>query len=256
MKFIILSALRQIVFIVYLIFFLCPHAFAQRQSTNNQTGWYMYFGNHHLNDKWGLHLEAQLRRAEIISKPQQLLIRTGINYYLSKSAFLTAGYAFIETYPYGDFAVKASFPEHRLWEQLQLNSQQGIFEWTSRFRLEQRFSKLPVLVGDEYKPGDAIYTNRFRILNKFSIPLSGKVIVDNSLYAAVYDEFMINFGNKVGNNIFDQNRAAISLGYKLPKLGRIELGYMYQKIFKADGIKVENNHTLMVGLTSNLPLYK
>lgn len=35
---------------------------------------------------------------------------------------------------------------------------------------------------------------------------------------------MVNFGEKVGLNLFDQNRAYVALGYKVPKLGRLEVG--------------------------------
>ena len=67
----------------------------------------------------------------------------------------------------------------------------------------------------------------------------------------MYDELFINFGKNVGANIFDQNRAYVALGYKVPILGRLEVGYMHQPLFKSDGIGVENNHTIMIGLMTN-----
>jgi hypothetical protein len=216
---------------------------------NANHAWFMYFGSHKLSKHWGLHLEAQIRRADFIGAPQQLLFRPGINYYINGQAFATFGYAFIETNPYGDQPVKATFPENRFWEQLQLKNQVGRFEWVSRFRLEQRFSKLPVQQTNlSYEPGDAIYTNRFRLLNRFSIPFKGKTIEDKSFYLSMYDELFVNFGKNVKYNIFDQNRVYLAIGYRMPKLGRLELGYLNQLIFKGDGIKVENNHTLQVGL--------
>jgi len=227
----------------------------QRKYTINYNGWYMYFGDHKVSDKWGVHLEAQLRRNEIITAGQQLLLRTGINYHFNSQVFATVGYGFIETYPYGDFPVKATYHEHRIWEQIQIKSQLGISEFTSRFRLEQRFSQLPVNRGDQFKQGPSVYTNRFRLLTRFSFPFKGKTIEDHSFYATVYDELFINFGKNVGYNIFDQNRAYAALGYQLPKLGRLEVGYLNQLVFKGDGIQVENNHTLQASLISALPFY-
>jgi hypothetical protein len=122
--------------------------------------------------------------------------------------------------------------------------------------LEQRFVKSPVLKGTNYAPGDAVFTNRFRVLNRFSLPIKGKTIVDKSLYITAFDEIMINFGKNVALNIFDQNRAYLALGYKIPKLGRLEVGYLNQLVLKGDGNKVENNHNLQVSLTSNLDFYK
>jgi hypothetical protein len=227
-----------------------------REYANNSNAWFMYFGTHKIADKLSLHLEAQLRRSEGIKSPQQLLLRGGVNYHINPQATITAGYCYVETYPYGDFPAKSDFPENRIWEQLQLKNQVGNFEWISRFRLEQRYVHSPVLVGTIYEAGDAVYTNRFRLLNRFSIPFKGKTIVDKSFYLSVYDEFMINFGKNVQLNLFDQNRIYVAIGYKLPKVGRLEVGYLNQMIVKSDGKKIENNNTLQVGLSCNIDFKK
>lgn len=227
-----------------------------RQYTDNTNAWFMYFGDHKFSSKWGVHLEAQFRRSQGVQIGQQLLLRTGLNYHFSPQAFATVGYCFVETYPYGEFAVKAAFPEHRLWEQIQLKNLIGRFEMVNRFRLEQRFVDNPVQRGDTYEPGPAVYSNRFRPMTRFSLPLRGKTIGDRSWYLTAYDEMFIAFGKNVGYNVFDQNRGYFALGYQVPHLGRVELGYLNQAVFKSDGKRVENNHTLMVGLSSNLPLKK
>jgi hypothetical protein len=245
-------------FALLLAWSLQGQSVSNHQYANNLNAWLMYFGDHKFSPKWGVHLEAQWRRNEILANPQQLLLRTGLNYHLNGQVMATLGYAFIETHPYGDFAAKSDFPEHRLWEQVQIKTALQPFEWVSRFRLEQRFSNLPVRdvrTGD-YAPGDAVYTNRFRLLNRFSLPFKGKVIADNSLYATVYDEFMLNFGKNVAANIFDQNRLYFALGYKIPKAGKLELGYLSQNIQKPDGVKIERNRTLQLGFTSTLDFFK
>jgi Protein of unknown function (DUF2490) len=242
--------------IVFTAFSISLYSQSPRISTNNSNAWFMYFGTHKIADKWSLHLEGQLRRSDGLSIPQQFLVRPGINYHLSPQAMLTVGYAFIETFPYGAFPANSAFPENRIWEQLQLKHQVGAFEWISRFRLEQRFVQSPVKVGDVFEPGLAIYSNRFRLLNRFSIPFKGKTIVDKSFYLSVYDEFMVNFGENVGFNVFDQNRAFIAIGYRIPKVGRLEIGYLNQLIFKSDGKKVENNNTFQLGLSCNIDFMK
>lgn len=246
--------MKRIILILFLIKIMSVDA--QRQSTDNYNGWFMYFGDHKFADKWGVHIEAQLRRNEVISKGQQLLLRTGLNYHFNPNVFATVGYCFVETYPYGEFAVKSTFPEHRFWEQVQMKSYLSKIEWVSRFRLEQRFSQLPVNNSGVYEPGDAIYSNRFRLLNRFSVPFKGDRIVDNSFYLSAYDELMIGFGEHVGMNLFDQNRAYIALGYKIPKIGRLELGYMNQIVIRPSGLQVEYNHNLQVGISSTLDFYK
>ena len=229
-----------------------------RVATSNSAAWLMYFGDHKIAPRLGVHLEAQLRRADWGLSAQQLLLRTGINYHLGPQAFVTAGYCFVETYPYGAFAVKAAFPEHRFWEQLQIKTNLKRWEWVSRFRLEQRFSQLPVLSSatNVWEPVDAVYTNRFRSLNRFSFPLTAKTMRDHALYLSAYNEFFINFGRNAGANIFDQNRAYLALGYVFPKWGRLEIGYMEQTLIKPDGIRMENNHTVQIGFSSTADFYR
>ena len=240
--------------------FIAAHLTLSAQSKTVATqynAWLMYFGTHKVSEHWGVHLEAQWRRADGFESPQQLLLRTGVNYHFGPKAFATAGYAFIETYPYGEQPAAATFPEHRIWQQLQVKNQMGAFEWVSRFRLEQRFVNSPVLTsGNTFEPGDAVYTNRFRLLNRISVPFKGKTIVDRSLYITAYDEIMINFGENVGLNLLDQNRAYVALGYQFPKVGRLELGYMNQYIIKSNGTAFENNHTLQVAIFSNFAFRK
>jgi Protein of unknown function (DUF2490) len=231
-----------------------------RQNTSNTNAWFAYMGSHKIADKWSLHLEFQYRTSEGLSKTLQLLPRVGLNYHISSQAFVTAGYAFIQTYPYGAFGSKIDFPENRIWQQLQLKNQVGSFEWISRFRLEQRFVQSPVTVvgtfGTDNILGNAVFTNRFRLLNRFSIPFKGKTIVNHSFYATIFDELMINFGENVKTNIFDQNRIFIGIGYKFPQLGRLEVGFLEQTIIRSDGIKVENNHTFSISLMNNLDFMK
>lgn len=242
--------------ILFLFSSLILNAQVKRQYANNNNGWFMYVGNHKLSDNWGVHIEAQWRRNNIIIHNQQLLLRAGINYYLNTQVSLTAGYCYVITYPYGAFAAKTMFPENRIWEQLNMKTGIGAVEIINRFRLEQRYVNNPVLKESEYVPGEATYTNRVRWMNRYSVPFKGKTIEDRSLYLSFYNEIYINFGKNVAYNIFDQNRAYLALGYRIPKLGRLELGYLNQLIFRGDGIKVEQNHTLQVGLSSNIEFRK
>lgn len=229
-----------------------------RQHTDNTNAWFMYFSSFRISNKIGLYAEAQLRRANKLKSPQQLLLRTGINYYFNSSLLFTAGYCFVETHPYGEFPAKSKYPENRFWEQFQIKTGLNRVEWISRLRLEQRLSKLPVAAPDfvTYEPGASVYTNRIRLMNRFSFPFIGKEIKNRSLYLSIYDELFINFGKNVGLNYLDQNRAYIALGYVIPKIGRLELGYMEQTIIKSDAIKIEDNHTLQIALTTNLDFRK
>lgn len=249
--------MRNIILIyVFLGFPFCISAQNQRSTADQQHAWLMYFGNHAINPKLGLHLEGQIRRADGIQSPQQLLLRTGINYQLLPQSFASLGYCWVKTYPYGSFPSKSIFPENRIWEQFQNKNQLGKVEWISRFRLEQRWVQGPVQgVDGSWAPGNAVFSNRFRSLQRFSIPLKGTKIEDHSWYISCYDELLVQFGRNIGLNIFDQNRAYLAIGTKIPKVGRLEFGYLNQLIIKSNGIQVENNHTLQLGISSTLPFH-
>ena len=93
-----------------------------------------------LSGKWSLHTEYQFRRNNLVTDWQQGLLRVGINYQVNPRVLLRAGYAWAETYAYGDFPINAlgrSFTEHRLFQMVQLSHKEGLLELQHRFMLER-----------------------------------------------------------------------------------------------------------------------
>jgi hypothetical protein len=226
-----------------------------RVSDPNAHAWYMYFGDHAVNDgPWGVHFDGQWRRQGIGGKWQQLLLRPGVNYDITSQVQASAGYAFIKSHPYGDYPAPFVTPEHRIWQQLILKQRVRRTAIAHRFRLEQRFAGAKALdeAGEEYLTGYR-YRNRFRYFVKGVIPIR-KNGQDGNLFVALYNEVMFNFGRNVQNNIFDQNRAYVALGRKLPWFGTLEVGYLQQTVQQGNGRVFEFNHTLQVGLFSTLGL--
>lgn len=224
---------------------------------SNGNTWINYVGDHPFgNTPWGIHLEAQNRRSDMGGDWQQLLLRTGINYTVNPTLMLTAGYAWVQTYPYGDYPVAHEFPEHRIWQQAQITQKALGLTWTHRFRLEQRF------IGEEKLQPDGgwavnnwRYQNRVRYMLGTTIPLSA----DKKWYLAVWDELFVNFGPHRTTNTpsshhsfswFDQNRAFIGIGRKLSDTTSLEVGYMEQNVRHRDGFVYEANHTLSIWLKS------
>lgn len=234
-----------------------PVAAQNRIKNTNFNGWYMYFGNHRLSNKWSLHTEYQWRRNEWIQNWQQSLARIGIDYRINDQAIITLGYGNIITYPYGEQPVLTTFNEHRIWQTLLLTNKSGRFNFSHRYRLEQRFS-------DKYKNdtnGNIVfekvnYTNRMRYLFSVVVPINKKTVEKDAVFLRFYEEAFVSFGKNVGKNIFDQNRLYIALGYQLLPTTNIQLGYLNHLVFKTDGIHYENNHTLQISLTHNFDFRK
>lgn len=222
-----------------------------RQIDDNATAWFMYFGDHAVSRRWALHAEAQVRRADGAlgtEEWQQLLLRPGLIYTIAPNVRVSAGWAHVTTWPYGDQPVRARFPEQRTWQQLQLTQGTGRVAWLHRYRLEQRWQDVPVATPDGGTETDRRYTNRMRYLVRATVPLQGRTLDRGEAYATVYDEAMINWGRNVGRNVFDQNRAYAALGWRATATSRVEVGYLQQLVAKPDGIRLERNHSLQIAL--------
>lgn len=204
--------------------------FAQnvRFTDRNSIGWFNYFGTIKLKTKWSLHTEYQWRRVQIIKDWQQSLLRIGVNYQLNNDVQFRLGYAWAETFAYGDIPLNAfgkQFTEHRTYQMATINDKIGKVSLSHRFMLEQRWLGRYTSATDT-KDDDFLFMNRMRYMIKGQIPLIN--YETNSIYAAAYNEILIGFGKNVGENIFDQNRIGLLLGKTINNSFRIEAGYLNQ----------------------------
>lgn len=230
------------------LLFVCLFSFSQnRISNHNSIGWYTVNIDPAITKKWSGHIEYQWRRDDIITKWQQSLLRLGITYKVNSQVSLQAGYGWIETFPYSEHflsSVRKTFPEHRLYEQVVLRSDIGKVKLTNRLRLEQRFNGKFINLNDT-KPQSFTYLNRIRFMPRIDVPLNKK----NTLYTALYDEILIGFGKNVGENVFDQNRTAIMLGYNFHPSFKLEGGFFNQTLQlgrKVDGSNVFQYNTGLI----------
>ncbi|MFY7810412.1 MAG: DUF2490 domain-containing protein [Flavobacterium sp.] len=233
-----------------------------RIKNNNDIGWYNYFGTFKISNQIGIHTEYQFRRNEIINTWQQGLLRIGLNYQINPKLQTRIGYAWIETYPYGEITINGmgkDFTEHRLFQMATLTDKISILETSHRLMLEQRwvgrYSNSNLNQEDEYP-----FLNRFRYMIRLQIPLNHTEIKDQTLYAAIYNEIFIGFGTNVNENIFDQNRLGVLLGYRLNKNFRIEAGYLNQIVQLGREVNNRNvfqyNNGIIVNTQFNFDLSK
>lgn len=201
-----------------------------RLSDHNRIGWWATFATLKINSKWGIHGEYQWRRENFVEHWQQGLLRVGANYQLSPKIQVRAGYAWIETFNYGDYPINAlgrDFTEHRTFQMITLIDKPGLLDLSHRFMLEQRwigrYTRPEAASEDEY-----FYVNRLRYMFRMQCPFKGTSIDNKEFYAAAYNELFIGFGKNVNENVFDQNRIGLLLGYRFNKKWRIEGGFFNQ----------------------------
>ena len=226
-------------------------AHGQRQTVNQNNTWYMYFGNHALTDKWLIHTEYQFRRSGLIQDWQQSLARIGLDYRFNKQVTLTAGYAYIVSFPYGELPISEELDEHRIWQTLTVNQFFNGWILNHRYRLEQRWNER----SSSSEESGRIYRNRIRYRAMVTVPLTSKSMQKGTVFLSAYDEIFVGFGDNVAQP-FDQNRLYFALGHQFSPTGNIQLGYLNQIALKSDGINQEQNHTLMLALTYNLDFRK
>ena len=240
------------------------NAFGQnnRLNTNNTIGWLNYFGTFKVSEKFGIHTEYQWRRDNVITDWQQSLLRVGVNYNLNPRVLFRVGYAWIETFPYGEYPINGlgrDFTEHRIFQMIQLSHKEGIVDFSHRFMLEQRFvgrySSVNETTEDEFP-----LLHRARYMARVQVPLKGREIKDKTPYVAVYDELFIGFGKNVNANVFDQNRIGVLLGYRFNKNIRIEGGYLNQILQYGRQINGQNvfqyNNGIILNANFNIDLTK
>jgi len=228
-----------------------------RISEKNNIGWFAYTGTFQLSDKIGIHTEYQWRRDNYVENWQQGLLRVGVNYKLRPEIDLRIGYAWAETYPYGEYPINGfgkDFTEHRAYEMVTFKNKYTSVDISHRLMLEQRwvgrYSDASMTSEDSF-----IFTNRLRYMFRMQFP-----IAKNGLYLAVYDEIFCGFGENIGENIFDQNRFGALIGMPLTKNFRLEGGYLNQIVQlgrEIDGKNVfHNNNGFIVSGIFNFDLRK
>ena len=189
-------------------------------SEDNLGSWLMYFGTHHLNDKFSIHYETQLRTYETSCNFFQLLPRAGLNYKIDDNSMVTAGYALIPTSKgFGEGWGNDMVIENRIWQQFILRNKVGNLSIRHRYRLEQRWIE---------KNDNTTYKNRARYMLSLKIPLSKNK--DFPLFLSVYDEIFLN----LSDNPFDQNRLFGAIGFQLNKNMNIQAGYLRHRAGELD----------------------
>jgi hypothetical protein len=224
-------------FVLLLTLLPCAAAAADRPTDHHAHAWLAYFGDHPIgNGRWGVHAEAQVRRHNLGTSWQQLLIRPGVNFQVNSKLMLTGGYAFIRSHSYNDnIAQQPATNEHRIWQQAWFRYGSRV-RWSTRLRFENRFIGLR-------------FENRFRTWQQITVPVSKR------MYVTGYDEVWFYVKPYISNSAFDQNRVYGGAGLKAAPHLRVEAGYMNQTVLHRSGARLEQNHTLMISVFSDARLF-
>jgi hypothetical protein len=225
---------------------------AQRQTHTNTNAWFVFNADVAVSEEWAVLFDASARRSGTFDEAMANFVRGGLAYEITDNVRAAVGANWSRTYPYGELPSDYPVTERRIWQQLQLSHDIGRLGLSHRYRLEQRFR------GRRDDPEvDHIdhweRSNRFRYQVKGTLPLSGDAIEQGEAYVSLANELFVGIGRNVQRNIFDQNRATFSVGYRLTRNWRTEVGFLEHVIFKPNGTDVERNHTVTFTLSYSRP---
>lgn len=220
------------------------------RTTEDHAGlWLTYSGEHALGDRWAFLFDGNVRRTEFASVWRSLLVRPGIQWRLNPAVRFAAGYGFSYVYPAGSQSGTTHTPEHRIYQQVLLSHTIGKLSLSHRYRFENRWFAQRATVGGHEHTESWLKRQRARYQVKGTFPLgSGRT------YVSSFDEVFINIGANVSYNVFDQNRFAAGLGWRLTNTLRLESYYLNYLVLHADGRGVDRNHVWLTILNSTQPL--
>lgn len=227
-----------------LIFLFSPFvSTAQKDVAYQVNSWSMLFWNVKIGESTKLFGDFQMRRNKFFKFKQQNLVRIGVKKKVTKSTVIALGYAFVETFPYGEQPLLHTSDEERVFQDLITSQHWKSSEFSHRFRLEERWL-------DTYRTTnkmilkDINFNLRFRYKLSFSPPI---IILKNEskIKLNLAEEIFLNAPDS-SNLTFGQNWTSFSLMYELPSGISLGTGMLQQYLEKGNNTQIEINSTFLV----------
>jgi len=211
--------------------------------------WLAYFGDHAIADRLALIGDVQMRWAGYAANPQLFMVRAGVLADVGPGVRAGGGYAYVESYDYGEFTPEGTVPEHRLWQQLNLSHKSNAVAFLHRFRLEERWLDLPS--ASEPNSRDWTFQWRGRYMLRTVVPLRGAPDRAGHVYAFGSEELFVRWCASQPTNLFDQNRLQLGVGASLAPSLRLEANWLNLLLLRGDGSRREVGNGLALSLTWN-----
>ncbi|EIA09691.1 hypothetical protein HJ01_01109 [Flavobacterium frigoris PS1] len=198
--------------------------------------WTRYCNQLELNNKWSVHTEVD-NRIFINPVTQNIFVsRVQVRDKVTDKVELGAGFAYFSVATQ-DPDIKTGFhiPEYRLQQDATVRQTLGKVNLTHRYMIEERFvhKASKVMLED----GTTFYLRfRYRIQGDYTFWKKEK----QYLKGILSDEIMINGGNKIIKNTFDQNRVYVAMQVGVSPAVALELGYLNSFQERANGIDYFN----------------
>jgi len=218
--------------------------------------WYAYFNNLKFSDKYRLLTDIQERQfIEPVGAQGTFLFRSIL--YRNLGGGWEAGIGLARFYQSPTKIPSSSdlvVPEWRPTVDFVNKQKAGAFNISQRFRFEARY--FHQVESDKLASGYqfGVFRARYQFGADYPIIKNSKKKPVVSIRA--YDEVMVNFGNKVVANTFDQNRIYGGFVFNVVKNVSLELGYLNWFQETTDGVTYYNRNCIRFGINHTIDLSK
>ncbi len=234
--------------VVYI--FLFHNSFAQNDSPNivkdNQL-WLGYYNNIILNEKWSINSDLQFRTRNEIKHYSQALIRSDVSIKTNDRITIAIGLAHFRFF----ITDEKTRGEWRPWQELKLTDKINKLKLIHRFRVEQRLNEI---VKNNESTNEYQFNFRFRYRIDLRYPILKQNETGNNMYVLVGNEIMINAGNIITYNYFDQNRIYIGCNYEINKKLSLQLQYMHVWQQGSSGLTLNSNEVIRFNIYQTINL--
>jgi hypothetical protein len=241
-----------------------PRARAQERAVGSSANaWFDVTSDVWLTPAYGVQLGGKVQRSEMGAAPQQTELRLGVERSFAGRFRVVAGGLLAHNSPYGPFPAAAPYGERRLWQYLVQEQRVGRVTLQHRYRFEERWIERPVAApaggagsgaGPAAADPDVAFALRARYRLQATTPLGPAVgRGGHAPYATLSDELLKSVGPHASTSLVDQNRAYAGLGVRWSPALRGEVGYLEQRIVRANGRQLEHGHTVQLALWLTRP---
>jgi hypothetical protein len=228
-----------------LAIFLWPwtgQAVAQKQIEEMEQTWIGYFNQSRITNRSGVWIDLHYRLTDHYIREKTIIIaRTAYIFYIGEKVRFMGGYAYANRYGRGGVD---RVPEHRPWQQVQWIERKRNFTMTHAFRLEQRFRRA---VENNALAEGYDFNWRLRYNLSFAVPLSRKEGGVGIPFVQLSNEIMVNAGEAIVYNYFDQDRLYAGIGYQFTPELSAHLGHLF--VFQHQGAAGMYQHIHGIRLT-------
>ncbi len=202
----------------FLLNLICYEVQAQKTINHEISSWTGVFGSYRLSKNWGIVGDFLINRNNFYADPGFTWLKGGVGYWTNSSYFFSAGLALLWV-PRPELTNAKNTLEYRIDPQVVSWKPLGKGTFLHRFRLDFR-ARQNIENNEVLNSRNMSY--RFRYLYSYSLPVTKGV---NPLSLVFVNEVLIQFGNKIVLNTFDQFRIFIGISRNITREFSFDFGY-------------------------------